>query len=150
MNPSIILGICAGMALYVVLRTLVGGRRIRSASDCAGKVLPSVVKDREAAVAPSVPTAAVTEVPDLETVQDAGHVESDEEETAREAPELPATGGKPKSSLSVAFSGAKRKQWFLVKSTTGAVRVCQALERTPKTIAGPFATKEEAYRAKES
>jgi hypothetical protein len=42
------------------------------------------------------------------------------------------------------------RQWFLVRSKTGAVMVVQALGETPKTIAGPFQTKEEAYAAKES
>jgi hypothetical protein len=40
------------------------------------------------------------------------------------------------------------RQWFLVKSSTGQVRVCQAWEPTPKTIAGPFPTREEANAAK--
>lgn len=42
------------------------------------------------------------------------------------------------------------KQWFLVRSKKGAVMVVQALGETPKTIAGPFQTKDEAYSAKES
>jgi hypothetical protein len=42
------------------------------------------------------------------------------------------------------------KQWFLVRSKKGAVMVVQALGETPKTIAGPFQTKDEAYAAKES
>lgn len=42
----------------------------------------------------------------------------------------------------------RTKQWFLIKSKTGQVRVCQAWEPTPKTIAGPFATREEADAAK--
>lgn len=42
----------------------------------------------------------------------------------------------------------RTKQWFLVKSSTGQVRVCQAWEPTPKTIAGPFRTREEANTAK--
>lgn len=42
------------------------------------------------------------------------------------------------------------KQWFLVRSKKGAVMVVQALGETPKTVAGPFQTKDEAYAAKES
>jgi hypothetical protein len=40
------------------------------------------------------------------------------------------------------------KEWFLLRSKTGSVRVVQAKRKTPKTVAGPFATKEEAYRAR--
>lgn len=150
MNPSIILGMCAGMVLYVVLRTLFGGRKAGSAADCAGKVLPFVAKDRETSAVPSLPSPEVAEIMDREVKSDAAHKGSDEKEMVSEAPQSPPAPVKPKSSLSIAFSGAKKKQWFLIKSTTGAVKVCQAFEWTPKTIAGPFATKEEAYRAKES
>lgn len=43
----------------------------------------------------------------------------------------------------------RRKQWFLIKASTGAIRVCEAWERTPKTIAGPFPSKEAALKAKQ-
>lgn len=39
--------------------------------------------------------------------------------------------------------------WFLIKPKTGPVRVVQAKGKTPKTVAGPFPTKEDAHRARE-
>ena len=47
-----------------------------------------------------------------------------------------------------ATKAERKKQWFLVKSSSGQIRVCQAWEATPKTIAGPFSTRDEATRAK--
>ncbi len=44
----------------------------------------------------------------------------------------------------------RKKLWFLVKSSSGQVRVCQAWEATPKTIAGPFPTRDAATKAKAS
>ena len=67
-----------------------------------------------------------------------------------EVAEVPPDEGLSDSALSMELSGGKEKHWFLVKSKDGKVRVCQAWERTPKTIAGPFPTKEAARRAKES
>lgn len=46
-------------------------------------------------------------------------------------------------------SGAPEMAWFLIKSKTGSVRVMQAKGKTPKTVAGPYPTKEDAYRARE-
>ncbi len=45
-------------------------------------------------------------------------------------------------------SHAGKKMWFLVQSSTGQVRVCRALGPTPKTVAGPFTSKEAAQQAK--
>jgi hypothetical protein len=59
-----------------------------------------------------------------------------------------STGDETSSEITSSRSG--QKHWFLVKSKTGAVRVCEAWEPTPKTIAGPFLTKEEALLAKEA
>ncbi len=59
-----------------------------------------------------------------------------------------STADETSSEISLSQSG--QKHWFLVKSKTGAVRVCEAWEPTPKTIAGPFLTKEAALLAKEA
>jgi len=39
--------------------------------------------------------------------------------------------------------------YFVIKDENGVCKVIQANEKTPKTIAGPFKTKEEAEKAKE-
>ncbi|MEJ2719485.1 MAG: hypothetical protein P8182_20530 [Deltaproteobacteria bacterium] len=39
-------------------------------------------------------------------------------------------------------------EWFLIRAKTGSVRVVQARGKTPKTVAGPFPTKEEAHKAR--
>jgi hypothetical protein len=41
------------------------------------------------------------------------------------------------------------KQWFVLKDKNGKCSVHQEKGTTPKTIAGPFATREEAVKAKE-
>jgi hypothetical protein len=41
------------------------------------------------------------------------------------------------------------KQWFVLKDKNGKCSVHQEKAPTPTTIAGPFATKEEAVKAKE-
>lgn len=57
---------------------------------------------------------------------------------------------RPKSESPTPTRERGPKQWFLVRSKKGAVMVVQALRETPKTIAGPFQTKDEAYAAKDS
>ena len=42
----------------------------------------------------------------------------------------------------------RKKQWFLIRSSSGQIRAIQAWKSTPKTIAGPFSSKEEANAAK--
>jgi len=44
---------------------------------------------------------------------------------------------------------AAENPWFVIKDTRGVCSVRQAKAKTPKTIAGPFATKAEAQKAKE-
>lgn len=44
---------------------------------------------------------------------------------------------------------AAEKSWFVIKDSKGVCKVLQAKEKTPKTVAGPFATKAEATKAKE-
>jgi len=41
------------------------------------------------------------------------------------------------------------KQWYIIKDKNGVCKVLQLKEKTDKTIAGPFKTKEEAKAAKE-
>jgi hypothetical protein len=41
------------------------------------------------------------------------------------------------------------KQWFLIQTKEGAIKTVQALSKTPRTVAGPFPTKQEALNAKE-
>jgi hypothetical protein len=48
-----------------------------------------------------------------------------------------------------AMALAADKSWFVIKDSKGTCKVLQAKERTPKTIAGPFASKAEATKAKE-
>jgi len=43
----------------------------------------------------------------------------------------------------------KAKQWFVLKDKNGKCSVHQEKGPTPKSIAGPFATREEAVKAKE-
>lgn len=51
-------------------------------------------------------------------------------------------------SLMSALAWAAAKQWVVIKDSKGVCKVIQAKGKTPKTIAGPFATKEEAQKAK--
>ncbi len=60
-------------------------------------------------------------------------------------PRKPRTKPRPMSATS-----KRKKVWFLIESKSGAVRVCEAWRKTPKTIAGPFPTKAAAQKAKQS
>lgn len=51
-------------------------------------------------------------------------------------------------SLMSALALAAAKQWVVIKDAKGVCKVIQAKGKTAKTIAGPFATKEEAQKAK--
>jgi len=52
--------------------------------------------------------------------------------------------------VSLAAAYAAEKQWVVIKDSTGKCSVKQTSKgKTPKTIAGPFATKEEAKKAKD-
>ena len=42
------------------------------------------------------------------------------------------------------------KQWFLVRSRQGHLKLSFSRTKTPKAVAGPFPTREDALRAKES
>lgn len=48
-----------------------------------------------------------------------------------------------------AMALAADKSWYVIKDSKGTCKVLQAKERTPKTVAGPFASKAEATKAKE-
>lgn len=48
------------------------------------------------------------------------------------------------------LSLAAAKKWVVIKDAKGVCKVIQAKDKTPKTIAGPFATKAEATKAKAS
>ncbi|MCX5862873.1 MAG: hypothetical protein WCG29_06485 [Desulfomonile sp.] len=48
-----------------------------------------------------------------------------------------------------AMALAADKQWFVIKDSKGVCSVRQLQGTSPKTIAGPFATKVEATKAKE-
>ena len=48
------------------------------------------------------------------------------------------------------LSFAAGKKWALIRDAKGVCKVIQVKDKTPKTIAGPFATKAEAVKAKES
>lgn len=53
-------------------------------------------------------------------------------------------------SLSLATTLAfAAEQWFVVKDAKGVCRVIKAKAKTAKSIAGPFAKKEDAVKAKE-
>ena len=41
-------------------------------------------------------------------------------------------------------------QWVVIKDAKGVCKVIKAKGKTPKTIAGPFAKKEDAVKAKEA
>ena len=43
---------------------------------------------------------------------------------------------------------AEDKKWFIIKGKSGVCRVISASDKTPKTIAGPYDTKEEAQQSK--
>ena len=43
---------------------------------------------------------------------------------------------------------AEDKKWFIIKGKSGVCRVISAADKTPKTIAGPYDTKETAQEAK--
>lgn len=44
---------------------------------------------------------------------------------------------------------AQAKQWYVIKDKRGVCSVHQLKAKTEKTIAGPFATKDEAKKAKD-
>lgn len=46
------------------------------------------------------------------------------------------------------LSFAAEKKWVVIQDSKGNCKVIQAADKTPKTIAGPFATKDEAMKAK--
>jgi hypothetical protein len=48
------------------------------------------------------------------------------------------------------LSFAAGKKWAVIKDSKGVCKVIQVKAKTPKTIAGPFATKAEAMKAKDS
>lgn len=50
----------------------------------------------------------------------------------------------------VAFAQEKQKKWVVIKDSKGVCKVIESKKgKTDKTIAGPFATKDEAVKAKE-
>jgi hypothetical protein len=51
--------------------------------------------------------------------------------------------------VSSGLAMAAEKQWFVIKDSRERCSVIQAKAATPKTIAGPFATKDQAQKAKE-
>lgn len=51
--------------------------------------------------------------------------------------------------LTSGFAVAADKQWYVVKDSKQRCRVIQAKDKTPKSIAGPFATKDLAQKAKD-
>jgi hypothetical protein len=50
--------------------------------------------------------------------------------------------------LTSVFAFAAGDSWVVIKDKNGVCKVIKAQEKTPKTIAGPFKTKEEAEMAK--
>ena len=48
------------------------------------------------------------------------------------------------------LSFAAGKKWALIRDAKGVCKVIQVKDKTPKTIAGPFATKAEAMKAKDT
>jgi len=51
--------------------------------------------------------------------------------------------------LSVTLAFAAEKQWYVLKNKNGVCSVKQLKEKSPTTIAGPFATKADAQKAKD-
>jgi hypothetical protein len=51
-------------------------------------------------------------------------------------------------SLVTALAFAAGESWVVIKDKNGVCKIIKAVEKTPKTIAGPFKTKEEAENAK--
>lgn len=43
---------------------------------------------------------------------------------------------------------AAEKQWYVLKDSKGVCKVVQLKEKSPKTVAGPFAAKADAQKAK--
>lgn len=112
-------------------------------------------------VAAAKPVEAVEPVKAVEPIErpagtDLTGTSAMEEEAplATEAPkakakERPAAKPKAPSKARPSSSGAPAMAWFVIKSKTGSVRVVQARGKTPKTVAGPYPTKEEASKARE-
>lgn len=104
----------------------------------------------------TTPPKAITELGDQEVPQEQTQAEvelvaREEQEERTEAVtmgEAPSGSAEIPDTLHCHPKHQGKKHWFLVKSRSGQVRVCQAWEATPKTIAGPFLTKDEATRAK--
>jgi len=46
------------------------------------------------------------------------------------------------------LSFAAEKKWIVIQDAKRVCKVIQATDKTPKTVAGPFATKDEATKAK--
>ncbi len=151
MNPFVIAGICAGAFLYGGIRTLARGRKSKGTPDTGSKTKAADGLDQaqESVSSPLETSPALREVPEMADEVDTviQQVETAEDPTV--AAGFPQEEMAHEPEMAIPFSGSKEKHWFLIKSKDGKVRVCQAWEKTPKTIAGPFPTKEEAWRAKE-
>lgn len=52
-------------------------------------------------------------------------------------------------SLTIAVVHAAAASYVVIKDKNGVCKILEAVEKTPKTIAGPFKTREEAEKAKE-
>lgn len=150
MNPSIMLGICAGALLYGVLKALIGVWKGPSLPGCAAQVLSAGDTNGNTVLVHAEPALTLSKVRGMDDAVDVFHELPQEGSEDDGKIEPPSEGTTHESPPSVALPEIKKKQWFVVKSHTGTMKVCQAWKKTPKAIAGPFATKDEAYQAKQS
>ena len=147
MSWSVLLGAGLGIGLYAV------GSMIQSASGKKKKERKSKAIPHEPSAKSAKPVTQVGKVrqkanslPVSEKFPSPPIPSKAKEETipAKIAPSRkPRTKPRPMSATS-----KRKKVWFLIEAKSGAVRVCEAWRKTPKTIAGPFPTKAAAQKAK--
>ena len=149
MSWSVLIGAGLGIGLYAI------GSMIQSASGSKRKQRKSKAISPEPRAKSSKPVTQVGKVrqnaypvPVSEKLPSAPVPPKAKEETPPAEigpPRKPRTKPRPMSATS-----KRKKVWFLIESKSGAVRVCEAWSKTPKTIAGPFPTKAAAQKAKQA
>jgi len=119
-------------------------------------VTPVTVEERFETELLATPPKVLAELEPLEAPQEKtedeveldAHEEQEEQAEADTSDEMLSEAAEIPDTLLSPPKHQGTKHWFLVKSSSGQVRVCQAWEATPKTIAGPFLTRDEATKAK--
>jgi hypothetical protein len=143
---SIIVGFGIGLAAYSVGRLFSGApsqaRRSKS-TDSAESIQPAVTLSEGAAIEPPAEAALVEDVsaPAAPISEEAPVLELQaEDETAEDESDADVAGVDTSS-------GAK--SWYLIRTAKGYLRACRCRAATSTTVAGPFATRPAANKAKQ-